>query len=448
MQNPNTKRPYIIGLSAVAALGGLLFGFDTAIISGTIPYLKTYFLLSELMLGWTVGSILIGCALGAMLAGKLADDFGRRYVLLLCAVLFAISGLGAALAVNLESFICFRLIGGLGVGAAAMVSPMYIAESVPARFRGRMVSLYQLAIVSGILFAYGSNYFFEAFPDNWRWMFGVQVIPSVVFFCSLLLLPESPRWLIQNGRTTAALRALERSRTDEAGQEEHRQILSSLKQNQEMSLKKGLSVLFSRTNRKVVWIGIIIAMFQQITGVNSVLYYAPVIFRQTGIDTSSSILQTIAIGAVNVISTFLAIAFVDKVGRKKFMVVGSLVMGISLTGVALCFEHEYFQDYLVLILMLIYVGAFGCTLGAVTWIYLAEVFPGRIRGLGLSLATLSLWLTDFIVTYSFPYLTDRLGTASTMYLYAAFCALAFIFYLLKMPETKGKTLEEIEHLFI
>ena len=430
---------FITLVSFVAALGGLLFGFDTAIISGTIPYITTYFNLNEYLLGWAVSAILIGCAAGALLAGKLADQYGRRFMLIICAILFAVSGIGAALSNQLYVFIFFRLIGGLGVGAAALVSPMYIAEMAPPAIRGRLVAFYQLAIVFGILLAYFVNYLFDGVgTNNWRWMFASQAAPSLLFWLMLLLVPETPRWLIKAGRKKEASIILEKV----AGSVT--EIENSFHQQQPVSLIQ----LFSKVYRPVLFIGILIAVFQQVTGINAILYYAPVIFRETGLDSSSSLLQTIGIGVVNVVSTFIAIGLVDKVGRKKFLLAGSLIMGLSLTIVALCFQHRYYDNYIVLIFMLLYVSAFGCTLGAVTWVYLSEIFPNRIRGLALSVVTLALWLADFVVTYTFPVMTKQLGTAPAMYCYAALCTLSFFYVLVKVRETKGRSLEEIEHLFI
>lgn len=430
---------FITLVSFVAALGGLLFGFDTAIISGAIPYLSSYFKLDEYSLGWAVSSILIGCAAGALMAGKLADAYGRRFMLIICAILFAVSGIGAGLSNELYVFVFFRLIGGLGVGAAALVSPMYIAEIAPPAIRGRLVAFYQLAIVFGILLAYFVNYMFDGLgANNWRWMFASQAAPSLLFWLMLLLVPETPRWLIKAGRKKEAAIILEKV----AGSVT--EIENSFHQQKPVSLTQ----LFSKTYRPVLFIGILIAVFQQVTGINAILYYAPVIFRETGLDSTSSLLQTIGIGVVNVVSTFIAIGLVDKVGRKKFLLAGSLLMGISLVIVALCFQYRYFENYIVLIFMLLYVSAFGCTLGAVTWVYLAEIFPNRVRGLALSVATLALWLADFAVTYTFPIMTKNMGTALTLYCYGALCALSFLYVLVKVKETKGRSLEEIEHLFI
>lgn len=403
-------------ISAVAALGGLLFGFDTAVISGTIPFISIYFGLNSYSLGWAVGCVLIGCALGAIAAGPLADKCGRRWVLRSCAVLFALSGLGAAMAIELPTFIVFRILGGIGVGAAAMVAPMYIAENVPAAERGKMVSLYQLAIVSGILLAYAANYFFEPFgQSNWRWMLASQTLPAVVFFVLLLTVPESLRWLSTKGATRNP---------------------------------KGFSLLRKGPYKKLLIIGISIAVFQQITGINAILYYAPVIFKETGLNDASSILQTIGIGIINVIATFIAIGFVDRVGRRKFLLAGSILMGCSLTVIGTCFYISYFQHYIVLTFTLLYVAAFGCTLGAVTWVYIAEIFPNHIRAKALSVTTLAIWLADFLVSWSFPLLANRMGTAGVLYLYAGCCVAAFTFFFACLPETKGQTLEEIETMFI
>lgn len=441
---PQAKSPFIWYISFVAALGGLLFGFDTAIISGTIPYIKSFFNLNEYSLGWAVSSILLGCAAGALLAGSLADKYGRKFLLLICAVLFALSGAGAGLSKSLEVFIAFRLLGGLGVGAAAMISPMYIAEVAPASKRGRLVAIYQLAIVLGILLAYFSNFLLnDTGENNWRYMFASQVAPSLLFFVMLLFVPETPRWLVYKNRIKEAQTILQK--TMGAGTEQEILIIQkSFDQQHTATLKD----LFHSKYRVVLFIGITIAVAQQVTGINAVLYYAPVILRQTGLDTSSSLQQTIIIGIVNVISTFIAIGFVDKVGRKKFLMAGSGIMGISLVAIALCFQYNYFQNYVVLLFTVLYVGAFGCTLGAVTWVYLSEIFPNKIRGMALATATLVLWLADFVVTYTFPLLTQGTGTAVTMLVYAAFCAASFIFIWLQVPETKGKSLEELEAVFI
>ena len=440
-----TNRSFIILISFVAALGGLLFGYDTAIISGAVPFIRDYFNLNAYTLGWAVSSILIGCGIGAILAGTLAEKYGRRFVLIICALLFAISGVGAGISSTLFEFIVFRLIGGLGVGAAAMVSPMYIAEMVPAKWRGRLVSLYQLAIVSGILLAYFANYALaDTGSNNWRWMFASQVAPAALFFIMLLFVPETPRWLVKKGRTPEAHKVLQKT----VGEKNSGHALAEIDASFTDQSKLVLAELFSSKYLPVIGIGILIAVFQQVTGINSVIYYAPVILKETGVSTTGSLFQTIGIGIINIFATSLAIALVDKIGRKRLLLIGSLLMGISLVALGICFNFHYFENYIILISLLVYVGSFSATWGAVAWVYLSEIFPNRIRGLALSVATLALWLADFIVTYTFPIMTTKLGTSVTFFIYAILSITAFIYILVKVPETKGYSLEEIEKLLI
>lgn len=443
---PETSRPNksrIIVVSAVAALGGLLFGFDTAVISGAIPAITSYFKLDGYWLGWAVGAVLIGCAVGALFAGKLSDKFGRRAILFVCAILFAASGIGAGFSNNLTAFISFRLAGGLGVGAAAMVSPMYIAEVAPAAWRGRLVSLYQLAIVLGILGAYFSNYALEGLGDSsWRWMFASQAAPSVLFGIFLAFVPETPRWLAAKKRKKAALEVLIKMN----GPEQAAPLLQEIEKSF-AGHKVQVKEIWKKAYRPAIITGILLAVFQQITGINAVIYYAPLIFKQMG-SGASPLLQTIAIGVVNVASTCVAMALVDKWGRKQLLTTGCVLMGLMLIALGVCFQFGIFNHYLVLIFMLLYVAAFGCTLGAVVWVYLSEMFPNHIRGISMSLATLALWIADFVVTYTFPIMTEKLGTSVIFFVYAAACIIAFLFIWYKVPETKGLSLEEAETLFI
>ncbi|HXB92079.1 MAG TPA: sugar porter family MFS transporter [Puia sp.] len=439
-----TSKIWIVGVSSVAALGGLLFGFDTAVISGAIPALTAYFALNGYLLGWAIGAVLIGCAIGAMFAGRLADRWGRRWMLLVCAVLFAGSGIGAGFSHSLAAFILFRLAGGLGVGAAAMVSPMYIAEIAPPVWRGRLVSLYQLAIVLGILGAYLSNYALSGLgEDSWRWMFASQAAPSVLFGILLYFVPETPRWLAAKDRKAEALAVLVQMNGPIQATLQMRQIEQSFTGTGRMKT----SEVWAGTYRPVLITGILLAVFQQVTGINAIIYYAPVIFSQTR-HSASPLLQTIVIGVVNVLATCVAIGLVDKWGRRRLLVTGTAVMGITLVAVGVCFHLGYFDHYLILLCMLLYVAAFGCTLGAVTWVYLSEIFPNRIRAAALSIATLALWLADFAVTYTFPVLNGKLGISQTMYIYAIFCALAFVYMFFNVPETKGRSLEDAGALFV
>ena len=435
---------FVSRVCIVAALGGLLFGFDTAIISGAIPFIQSYFNLNAVWLGWAVSCVLIGCAVGAMVAGKLADIFGRRFMLITCALLFAVSGIGAGLAGNLWTFISYRMLGGLGVGAAAMVSPMYIAEIAPAAIRGRMVALYQLAIVSGILLAYGAGYAFaDIVPNNWRWMFASQALPALLFFIPLCFVPETPRWLVGKNKISRAKAVLGKISGIYSIDAEIHLIQSSFESGNQGTF----SEIFRRPYAKVLFCGIMIAVFQQVCGVNAILYYAPTIFKATGLGHADALFQTILMGAVNVLATIIAIVYVDKIGRKTFLITGSLLMGLCLVVVATCFHFNYFGHYVVLIATLAYVATFACTLGAVTWVYLSEIFPNRIRGMALSIATLALWLADFVVSYTFPVMTGGLGTPLTLTCYTVCCFLAF-FFMYRLPETKGRTLETMEIIFI
>ncbi|MFP5041115.1 sugar porter family MFS transporter [Parasediminibacterium sp. JCM 36343] len=439
------NKKYVLLISTVAALGGLLFGFDTAIISGTIPFIKSYFGLDELMLGWAVSSILIGCGLGAMVAGKLADRFGRKKVLFGCALLFAGTGVGVAMATSLFTFISFRIVGGLAVGAAAMVVPMYIAETVPAVYRGRMVALYQLAIVAGVLLAYVINYLLTGLgQDAWRWMFASQALPAALFFFALFLVPETPRWLIHKVFTTKGLDVLLKTGGQEYADATYKSIIETFSHD----TKESWADLLLPAFRKVMGMGIVIAIFQQITGINAILYYAPEIFKNTGVSTADAAMQTIAIGVVMFLFTLVAIWLVDKLGRKKLLLTGSAVMAVSLVVVAACFQQNFFAYYVVLIFLMLYIAGFSASLGAVTWVILSEIFPNRIRGLAMSFATLVLWLADFAASFSFPILNQHFGTSSTLLLFAFFCVLYFIYIQTKVPETKGKTLEQLEILLV
>ncbi|MHA4845037.1 sugar porter family MFS transporter [Flavitalea antarctica] len=439
------NKSYLWLLSIIAALGGVLFGFDTAIISGTIPFIKTYFDLNEVTLGWAVSSILVGCGLGAMFAGKLADLFGRRKVLFLCAFLFAVTGIGVALSESLLVFVLFRIIGGLAVGAAAMVVPMYIAETVPAPLRGRMVALYQLAIVAGILMAYVVNYLLtDSGVNGWRWMFASQAFPAALFFFLLFVVPETPRWLIARGQQSKAYAVLFKT----GGEVYARKEIETISEYTYKDTKGNWKDLFLPAFRRVILMGILIAVFQQITGINAILYYAPEIFKNTGVNTDTAAIQTIAIGVTMLLFTLIAIWLVDRIGRKKLLLAGCAVMAVSLLVVAACFQFKFFDHYIVLFFLLAYIAGFSASLGAVTWVILSEIFPNRIRAMALSLATFLLWLADFAASFSFPVLNKWAGTATTLLLFAFFCGIYLFYIWFKIPETKGKSLEELESILI
>ncbi|WP_316790016.1 sugar porter family MFS transporter [Pedobacter frigoris] len=444
---PTTKfnASYIFLVSLVSALGGLLFGFDTAIISGAINFIGPYFKLSQYTLGWAVSCILIGCVIGAAIAGKLCDVWGRKKTLLLCGFLFAVTGIGTALAHSLITFVFFRIAGGLAVGTAAMAAPMYIAETVPGALRGRMVSLYQLAIVLGILLAYLSNYLLaDAGENNWRWMFASQAIPSVLFFAFMFMVPESPRWLVKKHRKKEAEIVLTKIGGVVYGSME----LAAIERNFQDEHREKFSDLWLPAFRPLLWMGIIIAVFQQITGINAILYYAPEIIKKTGVNNENALLQTIGIGVIMFLFTFVSIWLVDKAGRKILLLTGCLIMTVSLIGVAACFYFQYFDNYLVLLFLMCYIAGFSASLGSVTWVILSEIFPNRIRGLALSVSTLLLWVADFAASFAFPILNEQFGVTVTLLLFSVLCFIYYVYLRLKIPETKGKSLEELERMLV
>ena len=446
---------YVTLLSLVAALGGLLFGYDTAVISGAIGFMETHFQLSAVQTGWAASCTLLGCGLGAWLAGTLSDRWGRKNVLILSAVLFFVSAIGTALPANLTQFVIFRIICGLAVGAASITSPMYIAEISPARIRGRMVSVNQFAIVSGMLLVYFANYFIAGLGDpawnqttGWRWMFASEAVPAVLLLALLFFVPETPRFLLAKDRPREALRILSRVNGPAAAAQEMREITDAIAHE-----GAALGDLFKPGARTVLLIGIALAVLQQVTGINVFLYYAPDIFRKLGAHTDAALLQTVIVGAVNLLFTIVAIWTVDRLGRKPLMIFGSLGMGVCLVaiGLAACFEKT---EVWVLVFILGYIASFALAVGPVTWVILSEIFPTRIRGRGMAVATVCLWAANFIVSQTFP-MMDRnpwllawFHHGFPFFLYAAFCAVTIALVWRWVPETKGQSLERIENYWL
>ncbi|OHB52478.1 MAG: MFS transporter [Planctomycetes bacterium GWF2_41_51] len=436
-------------LSFVAALGGLLFGYDTAVISGAIGFMKTKFALSTMMTGWVASSALVGCIFGAMLAGVLSDKFGRKKVLVLSAVCFFISAVWSGVPYGLFDFVIARILGGLGVGAASMLSPMYIAEISPARLRGRLVSLNQFAIISGMLLVYFINSIIagqgtEQWNINygWRWMFGSEAIPAMLFFIFLFFVPESPRWLTEKNRESEALRILKRIGGSEHAQKELLEIRNTIVQE-----SSSFWQLFRPGIRVAMLIGVGLAILQQITGINIILYYAPEIFKSAGLATTSAISDTVIVGIVNLTFTFVAIAVVDKVGRKPLLLFASAGMGISMFLLGRAFRLEQFEGKLVLIYVLTYVASFAVAMGPVVWVVISEIFPTKVRGRAMSMATVCLWISCYLVSQFFPYLLESLK-GGVFWLYGGICAIAFVFVLVVVSETKGRSLEEIERSWV
>jgi len=433
---------YVIMISVVAALGGLLFGFDTAVISGTINFIQPYFGLSEAELGWTVSSLLFGCIAGVFLAGKAGDHYGRKKVLMLAALLFFISAIGSASAQALFYFIAARILGGLAVGVASILSPMYIAELAPAQYRGSLVSLNQLAIVIGILVAFFTNYLLvDSGINNWRWMLLVMAAPAVLLFFSLFLVPESPRWLVARQRNAEALAVLIRTSGEKFAGSELLEIEDTLKIHQESVFRD----LMAPKVRPLIYIGIILAVFQQITGINTIMYYAPKIFAGLGNSNQSALLQTLAIGCTNVVFTFTAIAFVDRFGRKLLLIIGSGGMMFFLLGLSALYFMKQTSGILVLVFILGYIACFCASLGPVVWVVISELFPNRLRSKGMSIAIVALWIACVIVTITFPVMLEKLSGGITFLIFAVICLANLLYTWQYVPETKGKTLEELEH---
>lgn len=441
-----TNSNIIYKSTLVASVGGLLFGYDTAVISGAIGFMKIYYQLSDIMTGWVASCALLGCIIGAMYSGKLSDQVGRKKVLMLSALLFTISSVGTALAPNLWFFVVFRIIGGMGIGIASMLSPMYISEMAPAAIRGRLISIFQLGIVTGILVIYFVNAYIAGIHNEhwnistgWRWMFGSGAIPSIIFILLLLTVPESPRWLAQQKRNPEALAILTRINGPYAAQQELDSINDTLKDENPVSL----SDIKEPKLKRALGIGILLAVFSQFTGINAIMYYAPEIFKSTGVGSDSAFIQTILVGVINVIFTFVAIRYVDLWGRKKLLLLGISGMAICLFIVGLAFYRQQ-QGYIVLIAILGYIACFAMSLGPLTFVVIAEIFPTKVRATAMSVATFFLWAAVFLVSQTFPVLIGSVGNAYTFWLYMIIAVAAFLFILKRIPETKGKTLEEIE----
>jgi len=435
---------YVLSVTLVAAIGGLIFGFDTAIVAGATRYMKEQFSLNSLQEGWAVAVVLIGCMFGAGLAGPISDRIGRRRLMLVSAVLFLVSAVGCALPRTITAFVIFRFVGGLGIGSAAVLSPLYIAEIAPARVRGALVSVNQLAIVTGILLAYFVNWIFAgAGPANWRWMYGMGAVPSVVFFLLLLGVPESPRWLVKNGREDEARTVLTRADSAAAAAAGIRDIKDTL------ALEEGsFREIFRPAFRRPLLIAVVLAVFQQITGINAILYYAPRIFEGAGFERMSAIGQSTIVGLVNMLFTVVAIVLADKVGRRPLLLVATAGMGVSLVLLGAAFKFPLLPASALLLIILLYIAFFASAMGPLVWVVMAEIFPIKVRGAAMGLATLILWLADFAVTLTFPVISDRFHPATAFWIYAAMCALDLVFMWFYLPETKGRSLEEIERRWL
>ncbi len=464
----NTK--YLLKLTLVATLGGLLFGYDTAVISGTVGSLDSFFVLpfglgemaANARLGLVVSSALIGCIIGGISGGVISKKLGRKNGLILAAMLFLISALGSAMPEMMLKpigegdhtfiyiFIVYRIIGGIGVGLASMLSPLYIAEIAPAKIRGKLVSLNQFAIIFGMLIVYFVNYYIARQGDDtwlnaigWRWMFASETIPAGIFLILLFFVPDTPRSLVLKSKPEIALEVL----TKVNGIEEAKKILADIQNT--VTSHSGKLFSFGIT---VIIIGVLLSVFQQLVGINVVLYYAPEIFKGMGSGTDTALLQTIIVGSVNLLFTVLAIMTVDKLGRKPLMIIGALGMALSMFALGTTFFSES-VGIAALIFMLIYVASFAMSWGPVTWVLLSEIFPNKIRGKALALAVAAQWVSNYLVSWTFPmmdknsYLLEKFNHGFAYWIYGVMGILAMLLVWKFVPETKGKTLEEMEKIW-
>ncbi|MBD3274043.1 MAG: sugar porter family MFS transporter, partial [Candidatus Marinimicrobia bacterium] len=392
-------RGYVIGSTVVAALGGFLFGFDTAVISGTVSSLETVFSLSDFWLGFTVAVALIGTIIGSLSVGKPGDAYGRKNVLIVLAVFYTISAIGSALSANWYLFLSFRFIGGLAVGGASVMSPMYIAEIAPAAYRGRLVAVQQFNVVFGILIAFLSNYFLATIiQDNaWRYMLGVEAIPAFLFFALLFLIPNSPRWLVKKDRVDEARDILSKT-----GEPDPEKALNDIIKSIEVLSDQASEKFFSKKYSLPILTAMLIAFFNQMSGINAIMYYAPRIFEMTGLAMDAALLQSVAIGVTNMVFTIIAMSIIDKVGRKTLLLVGSVGMVFFLGMVAREFYLQDFGGYDVMLYLVGYIAFFAMSQGAVIWVFISEIFPNKVRSQGQALGSFTHWTMAAVVSWSFP----------------------------------------------
>jgi len=435
---------YILGISFISALGGYLFGFDFAVIAGALPFLRPEFALNAWWEGFLTGSLALGCIVGCLWAGGLADRYGRKPGLMLAALIFALSSLGMAFSSGLTIFVIMRFAAGIGVGMASMLSPLYIAEVSPANIRGRNVAINQLTIVIGILVTNLVNYALaDNGPEAWRWMFGLGAVPASLFFIGVIWLPESPRWLLKAGKEAQAKKVLGNIGSETFVTATFQDIQQSL----QGSVKQSYKAVFEKAVRPAVIVGIALAVFQQLCGINVVFNYTSTIFESVGANLDRQLFETVAIGLVNLIFTVVAMWQVDRLGRRPLMLIGSL--GLSVVYIVLAFLlQNQAAPGLVSVFVLLAIAMYATSLAPVTWVLISEIFPNKIRGLASSVAIVSLWTAYFILVFTFPILAEVLGTYGPFYLYAGICLLGFLFVKSKVRETKGQTLEELEQQLI
>ena len=425
-----------------AAIGGLLFGFDTAVINGALPFFSEYFSLNGAMQGWSVSSGLIGCVIGAIFIGKPSDVFGSKSMLKFLAVLFIVTALGTGLAPNFTIFIIARIIGGIAIGGASVLSPIYISEISPAEFRGRLGSVFQLAIVIGILMAFAADLaLLNTGENNWRYMFLSGGIPAFAFFIMLFFVPRSPRWLVKVGKEEDAKSVLQKLMVSDGNK-----LITEIKQSLASAENEKKENLFQGKNLNLVLIGIAVAVFNQLTGINIVMYYSADIFRSVGFSTDSAIWQTVIIGVTNLVATIIGMSLIDKVGRKRLLLWGSLSMAgfLMLFGI---FTLSGYQGYGLLFLLIGFAFSFAASSGVTVWVLLAELFPNKIRARAFSVSSFSNWLVNAASAFLFPVILtafpESIGLGYSFIFYGITTLIAYFFYKKYLLETKGKTLEEM-----
>ena len=450
-----------MAVCSIGSLGGLLFGFDTAVISGTFSFIEQYFSLDEIEIGWFASSALIGAIIGALVSGSLSDRFGRKPILIIAAFLFFISALGCTIPNSFIFLIVARIIGGIGVGMASVLAPLYISEFSPPNIRGKLIALYQLSIVIGILLAYLSNWLLLKFSQEstslfnetdklykifvsevWRGMFGFEMIPSGLFILLLFLIPESPRWLIKNNNPEKGFNILTKISGEKIAEKEFKEIKNSISK-----FKGELSDLLRPGLRLALLVGIGLSVFGQFTGVNIIIYYGPTILENAGFKIDGALQFQVAIGLINLIFTILALWKIDRWGRRPLLVYGMFSVFISLIIIAFQFTFGSSQGILIVVMLCIYMASLALSINAVIWVLIGEIFPNRIRGSAMSIVTFTNWGANFLTAFTFPWYIDKIGMGGGFFTFAGMCLLATMFFNKYVPETKGKTLEEIENFW-
>ena len=452
---------FIAAVCSIGSLGGLLFGFDTAVISGTFSFIEQYFLLDEIEIGWFASSALIGAIIGALVSGSLSDRFGRKPILIIAAFLFFISALGCTMPNSFIFLIVARIIGGIGVGMASVLAPLYISEFSPPKIRGKLIALYQLSIVIGILLAYLSNWLLLKFSQEstslfnetdklykifvsevWRGMFGFEMIPSGLFILLLFLIPESPRWLIKNNNPEKGFNILTKISGEKIAEKEFIEIKNSISK-----FKGRIADLLRPGLRLALLVGIGLSVFGQFTGVNIIIYYGPTILENAGFKIDGALQFQVAIGLINLIFTILALWKIDRWGRRPLLIYGMFSVFISLIIIAFQFTFDSSQGVLIVVMLCIYMASLALSINAVIWVLIGEIFPNRIRGSAMSIVTFTNWGANFLTAFTFPWYIDKIGMGGGFFTFAGMCLLATIFFNKYVPETKGKTLEEIENFW-